>query len=118
MDQYPIWYISASEISASLQKSNEIAGDKGKLDLSILFRLRDAILYKLLKPMLSTIQGAGLQTLAPSASSADPVISLLGTECIAVGTRIGYTVIDSLSLYPAPEFLKYALIVSISRRGF
>jgi len=118
MNQYPIWYVSAREISASLQKANEIAGDKGELDLSIIFQLRDAILYRLLKPMLSTIPGAGLQTLAPGTKSVDPAISFLGMECVTVGTHVVYTVMDSLCFYPSSTFLEYVLIISIPKRGF
>jgi hypothetical protein len=113
-DRRPAWFTSAYEIGASLQKSNEIAGDHGELDLQLVFRLRNLVLHKLLKPMLSTVPGAGLQTLATCAQSSDQYSSILGLECVNVAMIVVYTVVDSLVIYPNPAFLEYAHQLFIS----
>jgi hypothetical protein len=91
----------------SLQKSNEIAGDYGRRDLKLLLRLRNVVLHKLLKPMLSTVPGAGLQTILPCAQHNDSKGSVIIKECIGVAICVVYTVVDSLMMSPDYSFLEY-----------
>jgi hypothetical protein len=72
-----------------------------------MFRLRNLVLHKLLKPILSTVPGAGLQTLATCTQSSDRYSSILGMECVNVAMIVVYTVVDSLTIHPNPEFLEY-----------